>query len=102
MVCPPLISFLDETQRDIGQQRGEDPALWCTAVAACELSFRQDASLQERPDQSVEFVVADAATDSVHQVMVVDVIKAALDVAFNGPLEGRSFDVLPAFHIARE
>src|SRR6185437_14855037 len=73
-----LVSLLNDTQRDIGEQGREDPSLWRATVAACELYFGQHPGFQERDGQSIEFVVADATTHSFHQMTVIDVIEAAL------------------------
>jgi hypothetical protein len=58
--------------------------------------------LQERHDQSIEFTVANAPSHSFHQCVMVNVIKASLDIALDSPLERQLFCLLPASHSARE
>jgi len=55
-----------------------------------------DAGFQERADQSAEFAVAYAAAHWHHQRMMRKAIKAALDIAFNHPREGRRRSCPPA------
>jgi len=59
--------------------------LWRSSFRAEELIFRKDSGLQELTDQSRHPLVSDARAQSVHKVMVIDVIEAALDVAFDDP-----------------
>jgi hypothetical protein len=84
------ISLLDAGQRDVGEQGGEDVALRGAGLGAREHTVGQDARLQECPDQSCHPQVGDAPAQARHDVMVVDMVEAALDVPFDDPLIGRT------------
>jgi hypothetical protein len=89
VVRPSLISFLDQTKGDIGKQRRDHPALRRAFVRRQDEAVRQNAGIQEPPDQPVHLHVADAGADALHQLVLVDMVEAALDVAFYDPAVGR-------------
>ncbi len=89
MVSPPLISFLDDAEGDIGKQWRDHPALGRAFVRRQQEAIRQNAGLQEAPDQSRHLEIADASAHAQHQLVVIDMIEAALDIALDDPLVGR-------------
>jgi len=50
---------------------------------------RQNTCLQELRDQPRHLAICDAGTHPLHQLVVIDVVEAALDVSFDDPLIGR-------------
>jgi hypothetical protein len=85
VIYPSLVPFLDCAKRNVGEQGRDDPALRSAVVRAQELIFRQNSSLKEPPDQLHHPSISDAQAQPVHQVMVIDVVEAALNVAFYHP-----------------
>jgi hypothetical protein len=81
-----LVSFLNDAEGDVGEQRGEHPTLGYSGIAAHEVAFAHDASLKECDDQPIDLRVGDPSAYSVHQTMMVDVIEASLDVSLDDPL----------------
>jgi hypothetical protein len=51
-VGPSLIAFFDRAQRDVGQHRGDDPAPRRAVVCAQDLILRQNANIQELPNNA--------------------------------------------------
>jgi hypothetical protein len=81
-----LVPFLDRAERDVRQQRRQDSTLGSAGICAGELIFRKNAGSQESSDESIHLRVSDAPAQPAHQLMVIDVIEAPLDVPLNGPL----------------
>ena len=89
VVSPSLVSFLDQAEGDVGEQWRDHTALRRAFVRRQHEAFRQNAGLQEPPHQSVHLGIADAGADALHQLVMIDVVEAALDVALDDPLIGR-------------
>ena len=85
MVHPSLVAFLDCAERNVGEQRRDDPTLRSAVVRAQELIFRHDPGLKKPPEQLHHPSISDAQAQPIHQVMVIDVVEAALNVAFYHP-----------------
>ena len=66
----PFVLLLDDAQRDVRQQGGQDPTLRRPAVGAQELLLGQNASLQECQDEPLELRVTDALPHALHQPMM--------------------------------
>ena len=66
----------------------QNAALRRSRLGAHERTFAENSCFQERSDKSTHLPVGDPPSQAVHQMMVVDVIEAALDVAFDDPLIG--------------
>jgi hypothetical protein len=45
VVNPSFVAFLYHAERDVGQQRRDDPTLWRASFRAEELIFRKDSGL---------------------------------------------------------
>lgn len=99
LIRPPFVAFLDRTQRDVGKQRRDDPALRGAVFRAQELVLRKNPGLKELSDQPRHATVSNASAYPIHQVMVVDIVEAALDVPFNDPAirQPNSSPILPEF-----
>jgi hypothetical protein len=52
MVDPSFVPLFNRAERDVGEQRRDNPALGRAGVRPQELLFGQCAGLQELPDQS--------------------------------------------------
>ena len=81
-----LVALLDRAERDVRQQRRQDPALGSSGVRPEELLFGEDAGTEESCDQSRHLAVPDAPAEPVHERMVPDMIETSLDVSLDGPL----------------
>ena len=68
---------------------GDDAPLRRAGVGAKELLLAECASLQELHEQPVHLPVSTVLAHALHQLVMVDVVEAALDVAFDHPLVGR-------------
>src|SRR5215204_94269 len=77
---------VQHTQRDVGQQRGQDPALRCAGIAVLEgLRLGEDACLAERLDQRQDPFVDDPSPHPTQQGRVVDRVETRLDVSIDYP-----------------
>jgi hypothetical protein len=81
-----LVSFLDRAERDVRQERRQNPTLGSAGIRAGELTLCQDTCSQERYDESIHLRVTDAPAYPVHQRVVIDIVEASFDVSFDGPL----------------
>lgn len=87
--------LVQDRQRDVGQQRGEDPALRGAGDRAFEATvLGKDPGVQERLDERQHALVFDPVAHAVHQGHVVDAVKARLDVGLDHPLVGAGGEVL--------
>jgi hypothetical protein len=79
--------LVQRRQRDVGQQRGEDPALWGAGDRPLKATLLgQDPGVEERLDERQHALVFDPVAHAVHQGRVVDPVKARLDVGLDHPL----------------
>jgi hypothetical protein len=53
------------------------------------LLLGEDASFQELNHKTIHFSVGDATTHTLHERMMIDVVKTALDVSLDNPLVRR-------------
>src|SRR5215831_18824849 len=86
MVDPPLVPFLNRAERNVGQERRDDPTLWSPRRGAYQLLLGEDPGFQELHDQSSHLRICNATSNALHERVVVDVVEAALDVPFDDPL----------------
>ena len=63
-----------------------DSSLRRPGISSEELILRQNAGFQELHEQSIHLAIPAVPTHPVHQQMVIDMIEATLDVAFDHPL----------------
>src|SRR5271163_1196235 len=89
MVSPPLVSFLDDAEGDVGEQRRDHTTLGSAFVCRKQEAVRQNSGLQELRDQPRDLTIGDASTNPLHQLVVIDVVEAAPDISFDDPLVGR-------------
>src|SRR6516225_3605852 len=86
MVSPPLVSFLDNPEGDVGEQRRDHAALRSAFVRRQQKAVGQNSGLQERRDQPLHITISNASANPHHELVMIDVVEAALDVPFNDPL----------------
>lgn len=85
---PPrrLHVLIKHRQRDVGQQRRDNPALRCPGRRVLAFAeFGHDPGLEERLDQGQHPLVLDPAADAVHQRGVIDLVEARRDVRIQHP-----------------
>src|SRR5271165_3623339 len=88
MVRPPLVSLLDDAEGDVRKQRRNHTTLRSAFVCRKEEAIRQNARLQELRNQPRNLTIDDASANPLHQLVVIDVVEAALDISFDNPLVG--------------
>ena len=79
MVRPPLVSFLDDAEGDVGKQRRDHTTLWSAFVCRKQEAIRQNSGLQELRDQPRDLTIGDASTNPLHQLVVIDVVEGSYD-----------------------
>jgi len=93
------VPTLNARQHDVGEQWREHAALRSSGLGAHQSALGQNARFQEGPHQSCHPPVSNAPTQARHDMVVIDVVEASLDVPFNDPLIGRTgpigFGLLP-------
>ena len=89
MVRPPLVSFLDDAEGDVGKQRRDHTTLGSAFVCREQEAIRQNSGLQELRDQPHHLAICDTGANPLHQLVVIDVVEAALDISFDDPLVGQ-------------
>jgi hypothetical protein len=78
---------VERRQRDVGQQRGEYPALRGAGIGLFPPAVgRHDPGFEERLDQRAHPLVRDPPPEAVHQGRMTDLVEAAPDVGFQRPL----------------
>ncbi len=78
--------LIERRQRDVRQQRREDPALRRAGDRVLDASLLgHDPGPQERLDKRQHALVPDPPTHPAHQNRVVDAVEARLDVRLNYP-----------------
>ena len=60
MVCPPLISFLDDAEGDVSEQRRDHTTLRSAFVCRRREAVCQNSGLQELRDQPRDLTIGDA------------------------------------------
>jgi hypothetical protein len=76
--------FVQDGQGDVGEQGGEDPALWGTGVRLPKLSIlTEDVGLQERLHQVQHALVSDPGPHPVHEADMRDLVEARFDVTLD-------------------
>jgi len=63
MVCPPLVSFLDDAEGDVGKQRRDHTTLGSVFVCRKQEAIRQNPGLQELRDQPRDLTIGDAGAN---------------------------------------
>ena len=93
------VPTLDTRQHDVGEQRREHTTLRSACLGAHQSALGQNARFQEGPHQSCHPPVGNAPTQARHDMVVIDIVEASLDVPFDNPLIGRTgpigFGILP-------
>ncbi len=70
--------------------RSHNAPLRCPRVGTDKLILRKDSCLQKQKEQSVHLPVSATAADSLHHLMMVDMIEAAFNISFDNPLAGKT------------
>ena len=79
--------IVQSAERDVGQQRGENPALRGAGQRRLEVTMLgHDPGLQERFDERQHTLVCDPPAHPVQQGWVVDAVETRLDVRLDDPL----------------
>jgi hypothetical protein len=73
---------------DVSEQRRDHTTLRSAFVCRQHEAVRQNSNLQELRDQPRDLTIGDASANPLHQLVVIDVVEAALDVSFDDPLVG--------------
>ena len=74
-------------QRDVGQQRGQDPALRGAGAALFQVAVgRHDPGFEERLDQRADFLVLDPPAEPVHEGDMPDFVETGPDVGLQDPV----------------
>lgn len=90
MMNPPLIALFDCRQGNVRQKRRDHATLGRAVVSGQKEAFCQHTGLQELPNHTRHPEIADTRANSLHQQVMINVIKAALDVALDDPLIRRA------------
>jgi hypothetical protein len=77
-VSPRHVSLLDEAEGDVGEHGRKDTALRRASVTAHEVTFGEDACLEECNDQAVHLRIIDTSANSLHQAVMRDVVETPL------------------------
>ena len=82
-----LVVAVQRGQRDVGEQRRDDPALRRARHRPLKTTrFPHHSGLQQRPHERQHATVFDPPSDLTQKLGVVDAVKARLDVRLNNPL----------------
>ena len=82
---PPLIFLLDDAERDVGKERRKYAPLGSPGVSSDKLIFRQNPGFQKQKEQPAHLPVATATADSLHHLMMINMVETAFNIPFNNP-----------------